>query len=253
MRIDLNCDMGEGIGDDEELFPRITSANIACGFHAGDPTIMRASVRAAVKHGVAIGAHPGLPDRENFGRIARPVTPDEAYGMVLYQIGALQAIARAEKGEVVHVKPHGALYNMAAVDAELADGIARAVVAADRRMVLVGLSGSELIRAGERAGLPTGSEVFADRAYLSDGTLAPRDQPGAMITDIDAVVHQSVRLAVEQRVKTLDGKDLIVRAETICVHGDGPDALQFVKAIRKALKAAGVVIIGLRRHIQPWR
>lgn len=246
IRIDLNCDMGEGIGADELLFPWITSANIACGFHAGGPAEMRAAVRLAIRHKVAIGAHPGLPDRENFGRIAHPTTPDAAYAMVVTQVQALRDIVIEEAGTLVHVKPHGALYNMAAADASLADGIAHAVRDVDPRLILMGLSGSELIRAGERAGLLTASEVFADRGYLADGSLAPRGTSGALITDVELAVQQSLHLVRDQRVHAIDGSEVAVRAESICLHGDGAHAVEFARAVRAGLEAEGVVVIALR-------
>jgi UPF0271 protein len=245
--VDLNCDLGEGSGADDALLPLVTSANIACGFHAGGPAAMRQTVRAALAHGVAIGAHPGLPDRENFGRIARPITADEAYEMVVYQVGALDGFVRAGGGSMAHVKPHGALYNMAATDAALAEAIAAAVRDIDRRLVLMGLSGSDLIRAGQRAGLITASEVFADRSYRADGSLTPRDRAGAMLTDAALVVQQAIDLVRKQRVRSLDGTDVPVHAETICVHGDGAHAVEFAGAIRRGLAEAGITVARLTR------
>ena len=248
-RIDLNCDLGEGAGSDGEILPLVTSANIACGFHAGGPAEMRRIVCAAIEHGVAIGAHPGLPDRENFGRVPRPVTPDEAYEMVVYQVGALDGFVRAAGGMMAHVKPHGALYNMAATDPALADAIAKAVRDIDRRLVLVGLSGSELVRAGQRAGLVTASEVFADRGYQADGSLTPRDQPGAILTDAALVVQQAINLVRRQRVRAIDGTGVGVHAETICIHGDGAHAVEFARAIRRGLAEAGVTVAALKRLV----
>jgi len=245
--VDLNCDLCEGSGADDEILPLVTSANIACGFHAGGPAAMRQTVRAALAHDVAIGAHPGLPDRENFGRIARPITADEAYEMVVYQVGALDGFVRAGGGSMAHVKPHGALYNMAATDAALAEAIAAAVRDIDRRLVLMGLSGSELIRAGQRAGLITASEVFADRSYRADGSLTPRDRAGAMLTDAALVVQQAIDLVRKQRVRSLDGADVPVHAETICVHGDGAHAVEFARAIRRGLAEAGITVARLTR------
>jgi len=245
--VDLNCDLGEGSGADDAILPLVTSANIACGFHAGGPAAMRQTVRAALAHDVAIGAHPGLPDRENFGRIARPITADEAYEMVVYQVGALDGFVRAGGGSMAHVKPHGALYNMAATDAALAEAIAAAVREIDRRLVLMGLSGSELIRAGQRAGLITASEVFADRSYRADGSLTPRDRAGAMLTDAALVVQQAIDLVRKQRVRSLDGTDVPVHAETICVHGDGAHAVEFARAIRRGLAEAGITVARLTR------
>jgi len=245
--VDLNCDLGEGSGADDEILPLVTSANIACGFHAGGPAAMRQTVRAALAHDVAIGAHPGLPDRENFGRIARPITADEAYEMVVYQVGALDGFVRAGGGSMAHVKPHGALYNMAATDAALAEAIAAAVRDIDRRLVLMGLSGSELIRAGQRAGLITASEVFADRSYRADGSLTPRDRAGAMLTNAALVVQQAIDLVRKQRVRSLDDTDVPVHAETICVHGDGAHAVEFARAIRRGFAEAGITVARLTR------
>ena len=246
-RVDLNCDLGEGAGSDEAILPLVTSANIACGFHAGGPAEMRRTVRAAIEHGVAIGAHPGLPDRENFGRVPRPITPDEAYEMVVYQVGALDGFVRTAGGggTMSHVKPHGALYNMAAADAALADAIAKAVHAIDPDLVLVGLSGSELIRAGQRTGLATASEVFADRSYQPDGSLTPRDRPGAILTDVSRVVQQAIDLVRKQQVRATNGTDIPVHAETICIHGDGAHAVEFARAIRRGLADAGITIAAL--------
>lgn len=248
-RIDLNCDMGEGAGVDEEILQFVTSANIACGFHAGGPSEMRRTVRAALHHGVAIGAHPGLPDRENFGRIPHPVSPDDVFEMVVYQVAALEGFVRAAGGggAMAHVKPHGALYHMAAVDASLARAIAEAVRAVDPGLVLVGLSGSELIRAGKAAGLETASEVFADRGYQSDGSLTPRDRPGALLTDVALATEQALGFVREQHVRATDGTDVPVHAETICIHGDGVNALEFARAIRLGLAHAGITVEALRR------
>lgn len=231
-RVDLNCDLGESfgawtLGTDEALMPTITSANIACGFHAGDPAIMRRTVRLAQAHAVAIGAHPGLPDLAGFGRREMAVTPEEVFGLVVYQLGALQACARAEGATVTHVKPHGALYNMAAKNAALAGAIARAVAAVDPALALFGLAGSALITAAEGAGLRAAREAFADRRYFTDGSLMPRSNPDAVIRDADEAVAQTVRL-VE------------AGAETICLHGDTPDAAEFARRIRAGLAARGV-------------
>lgn len=250
--VDLNCDMGESfgayrLGTDEAILPWVTSANIACGFHAGDPGVMRRTVRAALAEGVAVGAHPGLPDLAGFGRRAMQISADEAFEMVVYQVGALEAFVRAEGGTMAHVKPHGALYNMAAVDGRLADAIADAVRAVNPALVLVGLSGSELIRAGERAGLATASEVFADRTYQPDGTLTPRLRPGAMIGDVDGAVRQVLELVQQQRVRAVDGTEVAVRAETVCLHGDGARALELAQAIRQGLEAAAIAVAPLRR------
>jgi len=249
--VDLNCDMGESfgayrIGADEKVLPYVTSANIACGFHAGDPAVMRRTVTAAVQHHVAIGAHPGLPDLPGFGRRAMQITPDEAYDMVVYQIGALQAVARAAGAALVHVKPHGALYNMAAADGDLAGAIADAVRRVDPQLVLVGLCGSPMLTAGERAGLRVAAEAFADRSYRADGSLTPRSEPNALIVDTAAAVEQVLDIVLRQRVRTIDGPDFPLRADTICLHGDGRHAAEFARAIRQRLDAEGIPVAALR-------
>ena len=238
--IDLNCDMGESfgawrMGQDAEVMPWITSANIACGFHAGDFSTMEQTVLLAKAHGVAIGAHVSLPDLQGFGRRELRVTPDEAYAMTLYQIGALVAFAKAADTRVAHVKPHGALYNMAAKDAALADAIARAVRDFDKDLILVGLAGSKLPAAGAALGLRVAHEAFADRRYEADGSLTPRREAGAVIHDLDAAVAQAVQIATKGEVETRDGKIIDVRADTICVHGDRNDAAMFARRLREAL------------------
>jgi UPF0271 protein len=246
-RIDLNCDMGEGfgawaMGDDLHLLDHVSSANIACGFHAGDPATMRRVTQAALEKGVRVGAHPGLPDLQGFGRRVMQVSPADVYAMVVYQVGALAAFARAAGGALSHVKPHGALYNMAAKDRALADAIARAVRDVDARLVLFGLAGSELIRAGEHQDLAVAAEVFADRSYQDDGSLSPRGQPGALIEDVEMAVVQVKRMVIEGKVRALSGNEVAVRADTLCIHGDQPGALAFVRRIRAELQAAGVDI-----------
>ena len=243
--MDLNCDMGEGygpwlMGDDPGLMQYITSANIACGFHAGDPVVMRDTVRLALKHHVAIGAHPGYPDLQGFGRRFLQMSPDEVYAMTLYQIGALQAIVHAEGGTLHHVKPHGALYNAAAKDRPLADAIARATRHAGVNLMLYGLSGSALIEAGEAQGLRTASEVFADRTYQDDGSLTPRTKPNAMVKNVEQAVAQALQMVQQQQVASLSGKAIGLVAETLCLHGDGPHALDFARAIHAAFKKNGV-------------
>lgn len=249
--IDLNCDMGESfgawtMGQDADVLAHVTSANIACGFHAGDPVTMRRTVAAAVKHGVAVGAHPSLPDLAGFGRREMRVSADETYAMTLYQIGALAAVARAAGAELHHVKPHGALYNMAAKDRVLADAIASAVRDFDRALILVGLAGSELPRAGEGAGLAVAHEAFADRRYEADGSLMARSKAGAVIDDVDAAVAQAISIASRGEAKTASGM-LRIRADTICVHGDRPDAAMFARRLREGLEAAGLSIAPLAR------
>src|SRR5687767_8446421 len=223
MRVDLNADVGEAVGaepapHDPALMAHITSANVACGFHAGNPAVMRATVALALEHGVAVGAHPGFPDLEGFGRRELQVSPRDVEDFVVYQVGALAAIAAAQGVRLQHVKPHGALFNMAVRDPALADAIARAVVLIDRSMILFGLPGSELVAAGARAGLRTACEGFADRAYQSDGTLVSRQEPGSVIHDADAVARRVVRMVREQAVDAIDGTPVPLTIDTICVH-----------------------------------
>ena len=247
-RIDLNCDMGEGfgayrIGDDLALLDHVTSANIACGFHAGDPSTMQRVVGAALAKGVRVGAHPGLPDLQGFGRRAMRVTPGEVYAMVVYQVGALSGFARALGGALNHVKAHGALYNMAAKDPALADAIVGAVRDIDPKLMLFALAGSEMIRSAERGGIPFASEVFADRTYQNDGSLSPRDLPGSVIEDIDAAMRQVRQMVEKGTVRSLQGVDVPVRADTLCIHGDQPGAVAFARKIRGDLTAIGVEVV----------
>jgi len=246
-RIDFNCDMGEGfgawrMGDDIALLDHVTSANVACGFHAGDPATIRRTVKAAVEKGVAIGAHPSLPDLQGFGRRPMHVSPEEIYDIIVYQVGAVDAFARACGGRLSHVKAHGALYNMAAKDRALADAVAAAVRDVDRSLVLFGLSGSELIAAAQAAGVTSAAEVFADRSYQDDGSLTPRGRPGAMIEDVDASIEQVRRMVLEGLVRAQSGKDVAVRADTLCIHGDQPGALEFARRIRAALEQHGAEV-----------
>ena len=249
--VDINCDMGESFGawrtgDDDALLPHITSANVACGFHAGDPSVMRRTVRTAAEHGVAVGAHPGFPDLAGFGRRRMDIAPDALYDLVVYQIGALLGHCRAAGVPLVHVKPHGALYNMAAADAGVADVIAAAVRDVDPRLVLFGLAGGELLGAAERAGLRGASEVFADRAYEPDGSLTPRGRPDATIGDPAAAAARVLRMVAHGVVETTAGTQLPVRAETICVHGDGTHAAAIARAVRVALEREGFPVHPLR-------
>ncbi|MCS7013696.1 MAG: 5-oxoprolinase subunit PxpA [Chloroherpetonaceae bacterium] len=251
--IDLNADMGESfgaytMGNDEALLEVVSSANIACGFHAGDPSVMRRTVRWALEKGVAIGAHPSLPDLMGFGRRAMAVSPEEVYDLTLYQLGALSAFVKAEGGRLQHLKPHGALYNMAAKQRPLADAIAKAVAQFDESLILVGLSGSELIAAGQAFGLRTASEVFADRTYQADGSLTPRTDAKALIDSVDEAVAQALRLATEGIVTTVQGTTLMLQADTICIHGDGANAVEVARAIRAALQAAGIEIRALAKR-----
>lgn len=245
--MDLNCDLGESfgawrMGDDEAVMPYISSANIACGYHAGDPGTMARTVALALRANVALGAHVSLPDLAGFGRREMRISADEAYAMTLYQIGALAAFARAAGARLSHVKPHGALYTMAARDATLAEAIARAVLAFDRSLRLVGLAGSELPRAGERAGLPVAHEAFADRRYETDGSLVARREADAVIDDVDEAVAQALALARGEPIATRGGAPLHVRADTICVHGDRADAGRFAHRLHAALRGAGIAI-----------
>jgi 5-oxoprolinase (ATP-hydrolysing) subunit A len=240
--VDLNADLGEGAGHDEELFALITSANIATGFHAGDADTMRAAVFAAKTGGVSIGAHPSLFDRENFGRKELPVDADEVFDVVIYQLGVFQAIAEAAGVRPNHVKAHGALYNMAARDEKLANAIARATKSVDPRLILFAPENSALARAGESLGLQIVSEVFADRNYLADGSLVPRIRPDALLHDSAEAATRVLRMLREGKVRSVDGVDVDLRAETICVHGDNPAAVEFVRALRKALEKEGVEI-----------
>jgi len=250
-RVDLNCDMGESfgayrIGADEAVFPYITSANVACGFHGGDPTVMRTTLARARESGVAVGAHPGFPDLIGFGRRNIDATTDEIYDLVVYQIGALLGFANAAKMQLQHVKPHGALYNMAVGKPELAAAIARAVRDVDRGLVLFGLPGSHLISEGEAAGLSTASEAFADRNYMSDGTLVSRRRSDAHVSDAAEAVSRAIRMVRDGTVTPVDGPPISMRVDTICIHGDGPHAAQFAQQLRSGFEKAGITVRALR-------
>ncbi|HEY2150510.1 MAG TPA: 5-oxoprolinase subunit PxpA [Vicinamibacterales bacterium] len=250
MRIDINSDVGESfgayaIGHDAGLFRSITSANVAAGFHAGDPSVLRATIRLAKEHGVAVGAHPGFPDLVGFGRRELNVTAAEAEDFVLYQIAAVSGVAAAEGVPLQHVKPHGALFNMAVRNLELASAIANAVAAFDSSLILFGLPGSEILNAGRAAGLRVAAEVFADRAYEPDGSLASRRKPGSVIHDPAAVVARAVRMVRDHTVVAIDGSVVPLHAETICVHGDTPGSDQLAVRIRAGLEAAGVAVKSL--------
>ena len=238
--IDLNCDLGEGGGDDVELLSLITSANIACGAHAGDSTTMRSTVLAAQQQGVAFGAHPSFPDREFFGRREWVLPPSEIGALVYAQVAALHAIAINAGARLKHVKPHGALYNLAARDRAVADTVAEAVARVDPSLRLYGLAGGQLLAAGRSQGLRVAAEVFADRTYQADGTLTPRDRPGSVIVDVDDAVAQVLRLLREGRVRALTGEDVVIAADTICLHGDGVGAVVFARELRAALHRSGV-------------
>ena len=232
---DLNCDMGEGIGNDELIMPFITSANIACGYHAGDEKIMRKTILLAEKYNVNIGAHPSYLDRENFGRTEIKISPQEVYELVSQQIKFLQTIADDCNATLHHIKPHGALYNMAAKDKSLASAIANAVTNHDTNLTLFGLSNSFLISEAKATGLKTTSEVFADRTYQDDGSLTPRSQPDALIKNNEAAIQQVLMMVKQGKVKTVSGKEIAIAVETICIHGDGEHAVEFAKVLHDVI------------------
>lgn len=252
--IDLNSDLGESfgaytLGMDEKLMEYITSANVACGWHAGDPLVMQKTIRAAAKNGVAVGAHPGYPDLMGFGRREIKITPEEAYTYVLYQLGALDAFARTEGVKIQHVKPHGALYNQACKDEKLAGAICRAAQAFDRELIVLAPYNSAFRTAAETIGQPFAGEFFADRAYLPDGSLVPRSQPGAVIHDADEACRRVLQMAREGTVTCLDGTELTMRCVSVCVHGDNAEALSTVKKIRGALEDDGVLLRAMKELI----
>ena len=243
--IDLNCDMGESygawkMGNDAELMRYITSANIACGFHGGDPATIRKTVALALERGVAIGAHPSLPDRQGFGRRVMQIKPQEMYDLVVYQAGAVEAFARAAGARLHHVKCHGALYNMAATDEALSEALVRAVK--DLGVMLYALSNSKNHAVAKKAGIPVAGEVFADRGYADDGTLAPRDLPGGLIEDPAQAVKQALAMIEQGYVTSLSGRRIPVAADTLCLHGDQPGAVAFARALRQAFSEKGISI-----------
>ena len=240
--VDINSDLGETAGFDDELLSLVSSANVACGFHAGDADTMKRTIAVARSHGVAVGAHPSLFDRENFGRTELPVTPEEVFDAVVYQLGVFQAIAEAEGARPNHVKPHGALYNMSARDAALAEAVVKAVASVDQTLLLFAPGRSALAVAAQASGVRVVAEVFADRNYLSDGALVPRTRPDALMKDPEAAAKRVVRMLQEGKVQSVDGKDVEIRAETVCVHGDTPDAVGFARALRRALDDLGVEV-----------
>jgi UPF0271 protein len=250
VRIDLNSDLGESfgpwqMGHDDALMPSITSANVACGFHAGDPTVMRRTIALARRHGVAVGAHPGFPDLTGFGRREMQMSPGEVEDLVLYQLAAISGVAAAEGVRLQHVKAHGALYNMAARDRGLARAIARAVAAFDKELILLGLPNSELLREGNAAGLRVAAEIFADRTYEPDGSLTPRRVAGSVIHDAEDVVARAVAMVQSRRVTATDGSEVPFAADTLCVHGDTPGAADLARQIRAALERAGIQVCAL--------
>lgn len=249
--VDLNCDLGESfgryrLGEQPDILRYVTSANIACGFHAGDPTVMRETVVLALEHNVAIGAHPGLPDLQGFGRRNMSITPQEAYDLTVYQIGALQAFLNVHGATMQHVKPHGALYNMAATNRALADAIAKAVYDVSPNLRLFGLASSELTNAGEAIGLQTVHEVFADRTYQQDGTLTSRQHDNALITDEAQAIAQVIQMVKEGHVTSVQGVDVPLKAESICIHGDSAHAVDFAKRAYEALTNSDITVQAFR-------
>jgi len=249
--VDLNSDLGESfgaytIGKDEDILPLVSSANVACGFHAGDPGVMAKTVRLCQSGNTAVGAHPGFLDLQGFGRRNIAISPTEAEDLMTYQIGALDAFCRGQGVTLQHVKPHGALYNMAGKDATLAEAVCRAIFRYNPDLILLGLAGSEMLRQARKIGLPYAAEVFADRAYEKDGSLVARSKPGAMIHDEDEAVSRVVRMIRENKVKAIDGTDIEICPDSVCVHGDSEKALLFVKRIRKALEDEGIQICDLK-------
>lgn len=246
-KVDLNSDLGESfgaytIGLDTEVIAHVSSANVACGYHAGDPLVMDKTVAAAKAAGVAVGAHPGYPDLMGFGRRNMVCSPKEVKAYVQYQLGALMAFAAAHGVKLQHCKPHGSLYNMAGKDMDLAMAIAEAVASVDKDVILLGLAGSKMLEAGRQVGLRVASEVFADRAYQADGSLVPRSKPGAVIHDKDVAIARTVRMVTEGKVTAITGEEVSIEAHSICVHGDNPSAVEFVKNIRAKLESEGVTI-----------
>jgi len=257
MKMDINCDMGESFGAyklglDEEVIKYITSANIACGYHAGDPLIMERTISLAKNHGVSVGAHPGFPDLMGFGRRNVDATLTEIKGYVIYQIGALQAFAKAERVNVEHVKPHGALYLMAVEDEKISEAIVEAIASVDKNLIFVALAGSKgekMTKIGERIGLRVAYEAFADRAYTPEGMLVSRKQPGAVIDDPEVAAQRALMMAKEGKVVAIDGTEITLRPDTLCVHGDTPGAINLVKRIRQTLTQAGVEVTSLSKFI----
>ena len=254
MQVDLNSDLGESfgrytLGMDSDIIPLITSANVACGYHASDPLVMAETVRAAREAGIAVGAHPGYPDLMGFGRRNMVISNDESYAYALYQIGALDAFLKAQGMKLQHVKPHGAFYNMAAKDPAQSEAICKAIKDYDPELIVMALPAGELYKTAKAMGLRAAAEVFADRAYEEDGTLVNRKKPGAMITDEDESLRRIIRMVKEHKVTAITGRDIDISVDSICVHGDGLKALQFVKKLRDGLTAEGVDIKPLREFV----
>jgi 5-oxoprolinase (ATP-hydrolysing) subunit A len=240
--IDLNCDMGEGIGNDDDIMPFVSSANIACGYHAGDEDTMRKTVDSAIKNNVAIGAHPSFFDRKNFGRTEMKMAGDEIYDLVLLQLRTIDKIINEKNAKLHHVKPHGALYNMSAKDSSIAQAIAQAVKDFNESLILFGLSGSVSISVAQEIGLKTAKEVFADRTYQDDGSLTPRSQAGALVEDEGKLMQQLLQMIQEKAVTTVTGKRIPIVGDTVCIHGDGKHAVEFAKTINEQLRVKGIEI-----------
>ncbi|MBQ9377395.1 MAG: LamB/YcsF family protein [Schwartzia sp.] len=254
IKTDLNCDMGESFGNyvcgmDEGVVPFISSANVACGFHASDPLVMEKTVALCRKSGVRVGAHPGFPDLVGFGRRQMQVSADELRTMVIYQVGALKAFCEAAGVKLQHVKPHGAMYNMAGKDEVMAAAICAGVKAVDPSLILLGLSGSKLVTEAQRIGLRAAREVFADRAYEEDGSLVARGKPGAMITDEAEAIARVVSMVTKRSVRAITGKEIPIEADSICLHGDSPKAVLFAEKISAALKAEGIAVVPIEEVI----
>jgi 5-oxoprolinase (ATP-hydrolysing) subunit A len=244
--IDVNCDMGEGIGNEDAIMPFISSANIACGFHAGDEDTMRKTIESAIKNNVAIGAHPSFFDKKNFGRTEMNLAGDEIYDLILLQLRTIDKIVKEKDTKLHHVKPHGALYNMSAKNSHIAQAIAQAVKDFDENLILFALSGSISISVAEAMSLKTANEVFADRTYQDDGSLTPRSEPGALIEDDDRLLQQLLQMILEKTVTTVTGKRIAIVADTVCIHGDGKHAVKFAKTINEQLRSNGIKIKSLR-------
>lgn len=242
MQVDLNCDLGEGMQTDEQIIPFITSANIACGFHAGDIETMKRTIEFCLLHNVTVGAHPSWPDKENFGRKEMQLPSTELYTIIIEQLNIISAVAKEQGAKLHHVKPHGALYNQSAKDSAIASTIGKAVKDFDPSLILFGLSGSHSITEAKKLELKTASEVFADRTYRDDGSLTPRSQPNALIEEESKAVEQALQMITQQTVTAISGKTIPLIADTICLHGDGNNAVTFAKAISTALKQAGIDI-----------
>lgn len=254
LKVDLNCDLGESFGNyklglDEEVIPMISSANVACGYHASDPLVMNKTIGLAKEAGIRVGAHPGFPDLQGFGRRNMAVSCEEAYAYTLYQLGALDAFCKAHGVKMQHVKPHGAMYNMAGKDYELAKAICEAIKAYNPELIVMALASGELVNAAKDCGLKVAREVFADRAYEEDGSLVNRRKPGAMITDEKFAIARVVRMIKEHKVTAITGKDIELVPDSVCVHGDGAKALEFVKGLRETLTAEGIQICSLEEML----